>query len=150
MDTIHTVVYSGLPYYCYMYNTVSPQKKVYTCVKGKYSKARGPVVKTGPSLIFKFQEMATQEQNVSWWYVSISLNLECVAHPLLFIWPSSVFSTRLDKSVYFLLGETVMPFENEHHYDQRNEILYQLVITTLVLNTNRKTPSSLWNIIHFP
>ncbi len=27
--------------------------------------------------------------------------------PLLFIWPPSILSTRLDKSVYFLMGETV-------------------------------------------
>ena len=30
-----------------------------------------------------------------------------LAHLLLFIWPPSVLSTRLVKSVYFLLGETV-------------------------------------------
>ena len=30
-----------------------------------------------------------------------------LAHPLLFIWPPSVLSSRLGKSVYFLLGETV-------------------------------------------
>ncbi len=31
-----------------------------------------------------------------------------LAHSLLFIWPPSVLSTRLDRSVYFLLGETVI------------------------------------------
>ncbi len=34
-----------------------------------------------------------------------------LAHLLLFIGPSSVLSTRLDKSVYFLLGETIHPKE---------------------------------------
>ncbi len=30
-----------------------------------------------------------------------------MVHPLPFIWPPSILSTKLEKSVYFLLGETV-------------------------------------------
>ncbi len=56
------------------------QKKVYTCGKAKYSKSR----------------VAREKQ----------LNGGFGA-PLLFIWLPSVLSARLDKSVYFLLGETV-------------------------------------------
>ncbi len=80
------------------------------------------LVQTGPSLVLKFQEIATPEQivrgNLS---CEISQNSKIpvdlnevgiefsnfLAHTLLSTWPPSVLSTRLDKSVYFLLGETV-------------------------------------------
>ena len=41
-------------------------------------------------------------QNEAW--LSLDQPNGGLAHPLLFIWPPSVLSTRLDKSVYFLLG----------------------------------------------
>ncbi len=71
------------------------------------------LVQNRPSLILKFKEMATQE------HVAIPLNFKMrhgplwtnsmvgVVHPLLSIWTPSVLSTRLVKSVYFLLVETV-------------------------------------------
>ncbi len=57
------------------------RKKVYTCGKAKYSKPRRARGNVGG------------------------------ATHLPFIWPPSIFSTHLDKSVYFLLGETVYLFE---------------------------------------
>ncbi len=63
------------------------QKKVYTSVKGKYSKAKGTT--RGKAIIFcEFQN-------------------ECVGQSLFFTCPPSVLSTPLDKGVYFLFGETV-------------------------------------------
>ena len=53
------------------------QNKIYTCGKANYSKTGWTKGKAG------------------------------VAHALLSIWTSSVLSTRLDKSVYFLLVENV-------------------------------------------
>ena len=87
--------------------------------QGKYRKSRGFVtpqmelVQSGQSLILIFQEMAKQG------HAAISLKFKMrlgpvwtnsivgLAHPQLFIWPPSVLSGQLDKSVYFLLGETV-------------------------------------------
>ncbi len=39
-----------------------------------------------------------------------------LAHLLLFIWPPSVWNTWLDKSVYFLLGETVQKCTCGHNW----------------------------------
>ncbi len=61
------------------------RKKVHTCGKAKYSKSRGTRGK-----VMKDAAMVG------------------LVHLLLFIWPPSVLSTRLNKSVYFRLGETVL------------------------------------------
>ncbi len=80
------------------------QKKVYTCGKAKYSKSRGARGKVG----------GRQHPPLSWSKLKMRLgpvwtnSMVGLAHLLLFILPPSVLSTRLDKSVYFLLGETVI------------------------------------------
>ncbi len=83
--------------------------------QGKYRKSRGCItpqmklVQSGPSLILIFQEMQPFLWISKWglaqfgptqWLVWRTLNFSS-GRP-------SVLSTRLDKSVYFLLGETVL------------------------------------------
>ncbi len=73
--------------------TVSTKRKYTLSAKPSTQKTRGTRGNGG----------GVSHPPLSWTNSMVSL-----VHPLLFIWPLSVFSSRLDKSVYFLLEETVM------------------------------------------
>ncbi len=78
------------------------RKKVYTCDKAKFSKLRGArgKVEGAPHPPLSWSKMRL---GPVWTNSMVGL-----AHPLLFIWPPWVLSTWLDKSVYFLLRESVI------------------------------------------
>ncbi len=71
-------------WYTALYNNTVSNERKYTLAP-RYSKCRGARGKVGGE----------------------PCHPSSVADPLLSIWPPSVLSTRHDKSVYFLLGETV-------------------------------------------
>ncbi len=56
------------------------------------------------------------QAGLMWYLPEKNLKLVDLVHYLAFIWPPSILSTQLDKSVYFLLGETVPNMGNIENY----------------------------------